>query len=188
MTAMTVYALLSLVFGMYNDIYSLWIILPTEDGGLSFDTTDIGIVLAIEGASLVFFQIVLYPRIVERIGSLRTFQFGTLFSGISIFALPFSSLLAFRPWMAWMLVILIGIIKAWAAGTAFSSVFPLVANTAPASKTGSVNGLAQTGSSLARAIGPTLGGVLFAWSNSNGLPFPLNFHFVFQFDCFHLHY
>jgi len=180
MTVITVYAFLSLAFGIYNDIYSLWIILPTESGGLSFDTTDIGIVLAIEGVSLVFFQIIIYPRIVEKLGNLRTFQLGSAFSSISIFALPFSSFLAFPSWTAWILVIVIGIIKAWAAGTAFSSIFPLIANTTSASNTGSVNGLAQMGGALARAVGPTLGGVLFAWSSSNGLPFPLNFHFVFN--------
>ena len=32
---------------------------------------------------------------------------------------------------------------------------------------------------LTRAVGPALGSVLLAWSLTSGLPFPLDYHFVF---------
>ena len=32
---------------------------------------------------------------------------------------------------------------------------------------------------LARACGPTYGGSLFAWSDTNGLAWPVDFHFTF---------
>lgn len=63
----------------------------------------------------------------------------------------------------------------------FSSSFLLIANSTTHDKTGAVNGLGQSAGSLARAIGPSLGGAMFAWSNTAGLPFPLDYHFVFIF-------
>ena len=41
-----------------------------------------------------------------------------------------------------------------------------------------INGLGQSVGSLARAIGPTLGGMCWSWSVSNGLPAPMDYHFT----------
>jgi MFS family permease len=60
----------------------------------------------------------------------------------------------------------------------FTSVNVLVSNSCKRSVRGSVNGLATSGASLARAIGPMLGATVFAWSESND-HFPVNYHFIF---------
>lgn len=39
-----------------------------------------------------------------------------------------------------------------------------------------MNGLGQSVGSLARAIGPSLGGFTWSWSLGNGLGAPLDFH------------
>jgi hypothetical protein len=49
---------------------------------------------------------------------------------------------------------------------------------------GLVNGIAQGAASFARAIGPTIGGSLWSWSNNNSLAFPFNHFFVFFFIIF----
>lgn len=41
-----------------------------------------------------------------------------------------------------------------------------------------INGLGQSVGSLARAIGPTLGGMCWSWSVSNGLSAPMDYHFT----------
>ena len=41
-------------------------------------------------------------------------------------------------------------------------------------------GIAQTLASLARFIGPTLGGFVFAWSQSNALPWPFDRRFLWS--------
>jgi hypothetical protein len=46
---------------------------------------------------------------------------------------------------------------------------------------GLVNGVAQCLACSARAVGPALGGTLWSWSLLNGLPFPLDYHFIFLF-------
>jgi len=184
MTVITLYALLAFVAIIFNEIYSLWVILPPSDGGCGFSTSETGLNLAIVGFTLVIFQVFLYHRIVARIGNLRTFQLGTFLCGVSFALMPFSSLAASPEkkgvnYLLWTCLSLIGLLKTWAGGAAFSSAFILVGNSTVSSKTGAVNGLAQMVSALARALGPTVGGSIFAWSNSNKLPFPLDFHLVF---------
>ncbi|XP_065838334.1 uncharacterized protein [Oscarella lobularis] len=63
----------------------------------------------------------------------------------------------------------------------FTSINVLVCNSAKRSIRGSVTGLNQSAASIARMIGPSLGSYLFAWSESNGYGYPLNYHFVFGF-------
>lgn len=44
-----------------------------------------------------------------------------------------------------------------------------------------MNGIAQGAASFARAVGPALGGTIWAWSCSNGLSLPFNHVFLFVF-------
>ncbi|KAK8792928.1 hypothetical protein WA158_005092 [Blastocystis sp. Blastoise] len=44
---------------------------------------------------------------------------------------------------------------------------------------GKVNGLGQVFASIGRAIGPSIGSTIFAWSCSQDRPFPLNFGLAF---------
>jgi hypothetical protein len=44
---------------------------------------------------------------------------------------------------------------------------------------GYVNGIAQFFASFARALGPALGGIIWAWGCQNGLPGPFDHRFIF---------
>jgi hypothetical protein len=44
---------------------------------------------------------------------------------------------------------------------------------------GEINGIAQTGVALARAVGPALGSPIYAWSVSEPHSFPFNYWFCF---------
>ena len=46
-----------------------------------------------------------------------------------------------------------------------------------------MQGVAMTVASITRAVGPTMGAELFAWSLTNGLGPPLDIHFVFLLMC-----
>jgi len=48
-----------------------------------------------------------------------------------------------------------------------------------ASLRGSVNGLAMTIGSIAKAIGPAAAGSIYAWSLTNSLSFPFDVYFIF---------
>ena len=63
---------------------------------------------------------------------------------------------------------------------AFSAIMVLINNSCAARFRGTVNGFGQTIVSLTRLVGPVTGGILFAWSEKNDLPWPLDFHFVWH--------
>lgn len=86
-----------------------------------------------------------------------------------------------RPSRAAFAMLLVAYIT-WAGGQilAFSAIMVLINNSCRAQYRGIVNGLGQSLANLARMTAPTLGGVVFAWSEQNGLRWPLDFHFVFH--------
>ena len=53
-----------------------------------------------------------------------------------------------------------------------------------ADKRGKLNGFQVTFSSCLQVAGPIIGGWVLAWSMSNDLFFPFNYHFVFLLMCF----
>lgn len=63
----------------------------------------------------------------------------------------------------------------------FTSLFLMINQSVSTANRASVNGLAMTIGSFAKAVGPMLGSVLFAWSINNNLMAPLNYMFVFVF-------
>jgi len=62
---------------------------------------------------------------------------------------------------------------------AFTTVFVLVNNSVDSQSRATVNGIGQSISALFRAIGPTIGGNIFAFTLTKNLPWPFNFTFVF---------
>lgn len=67
------------------------------------------------------------------------------------------------------------LIKHGTAMTAFTASFMLVNNSVPVGRRGTMNGLAMMTSSMGKAVGPIVGGTLFAWSIADSEhPFPLN--------------
>ena len=66
----------------------------------------------------------------------------------------------------------------WSLGTSFTCTFTILNNSVPPSRRGRMQGVAMTVGSAARAVGPTLGAELLAWSLTNGLPPPLDVHLV----------
>lgn len=61
----------------------------------------------------------------------------------------------------------------------FTCTFMLINNSVPATDRGTVNGLGMTLGSIGKGIGPAIGAPLFAWSASNGLGYPFDYHLVF---------
>ncbi|KAE9448091.1 hypothetical protein C3L33_20011, partial [Rhododendron williamsianum] len=66
MSSIIVYCIFSLHATAYSEIFSLWAESPRKDGGLSYSTDNVGVVLAVSGLGLLVFQLSLYP-IAEKI-------------------------------------------------------------------------------------------------------------------------
>ena len=62
---------------------------------------------------------------------------------------------------------------------ALTCTFPMLGNTSSGPLRASSYGVAQALVALTRACGPTYGGSLFAWSETNGHGWPFDFHLTF---------
>eukprot|EP01113_Clastostelium_recurvatum_P035692 TRINITY_DN5002_c0_g1_i3.p1 TRINITY_DN5002_c0_g1~~TRINITY_DN5002_c0_g1_i3.p1 ORF type:complete len:516 (+),score=133.63 TRINITY_DN5002_c0_g1_i3:185-1732(+) len=178
------YALLGLTFSMLDEGFPLWAMATTERGGLSFESNEIGITGAINGVTILFVQMLIYPLIGRRLGLVRTFSLGVMLS-IPLF-LSFPSLsyvlgLGGTPLM-WVAMGFVLLLRAFSAQCAFTSVFNLINNSAPPSRRGAANGFGQSLVALTRAFAPSLAANLLAWGLSTGATkygFPFNAYLPF---------
>ena len=71
------------------------------------------------------------------------------------------------------------VVRYVAAIMSYTSIFVIISNVVSSRDMGKANGMGQSAASLARGVGPALASVAFAWSLTNGLPFPLNSYFIY---------
>ena len=176
------YTLLGMCVSAMSDVLPLWALLPLDEGGFSFDSTEMGL-LVLAGAPVhILLQLFVFSRLVKRMGFLRTFQATMTWVGVWVFFLPFVHELASSNVATTWAVLSISwasISSVWMM--AFTATFGLVNNSVTQRDRGSANGLSQTMVAVGRIVGPILGGNLFAWSASGGHAWPFDFHFVFHF-------
>ncbi|KAJ1976010.1 hypothetical protein H4R33_006533 [Dimargaris cristalligena] len=191
---------LALLGIMFDELYPVWSATDPDLGGIGLTTKTIGLTLSIAGVSVLYVQIVMYPKVQRYLGSLLCFRYGALLFSILLFAFPFISLLEAdrrtghsadfhnsteaepQPirTVTWIALIAALFAKVCGGTLCFTSANILINNSVPnRAALGTVNGFTQSVGSLARAIGPMLAGILWSWSLTNGYPFPLNSHFVF---------
>jgi len=128
-------------------------------GGFAFSTKTIGMILSVQGAMQMFAQLVIFPWVSRRLGSLRTFW-------ITIAAYPFLYLIA--PYLALLPeqfripgIVLILAWKVTAQSLSYPSLGIMLANAAPSKKVlGTLNGAAASSASICRGFGPTVSGAI----------------------------
>ena len=155
---------------------------PEAAGGLGVDATMLGWILSISGGALLVFQLAVFPALSRRFSITRLCLVGTATSGFLYALLPFMPLFRHRTLVIVMLLVQQSLLR-FSLGTAFTCTFTVLNNCVPAEARGRMQGVAMMIGSLSRAIGPTMGAELFAWSLTNGLRFPFDVHFVFMLMC-----
>eukprot|EP01006_Ploeotia_vitrea_P051581 TRINITY_DN67579_c5_g1_i1.p1 TRINITY_DN67579_c5_g1~~TRINITY_DN67579_c5_g1_i1.p1 ORF type:complete len:601 (-),score=265.06 TRINITY_DN67579_c5_g1_i1:759-2486(-) len=173
------YGLLAFAGLASNEVFPLWVLNEPDNHGFGFDSADIGTMIAFIGPTQIVYQSMAYPRLTKRFGT-RRLAIGALalFSATCVI-FPFIVLandVGSRSF-SWAALFLCLIVHVNARVTAFTCIFIFIANSAPPAFKGMVNGIGQSQAALGRAIAPVLGGTMFAWSMTNGLSWPLNFHF-----------
>lgn len=83
------YALLGMTTVMVTEIFPLWALLPPEHGGLGSTSSSIGLLMMIGAPFQLVAQLAVYPRLVKRIGLLRTFRRSALWVAAFVFFTPF---------------------------------------------------------------------------------------------------
>lgn len=181
LVTMILYAVLAAVWICFDEVFAVWSLQSVETGGLFFREANIGVAHAISSIGMFVFQLFIFPPLDKRVGSRRTFQITCALLGPIAILIPFTNALAYSSNQA-LLWICIGTLMASKSATgagASSAINLMINNASDPELVGSVNGLSTSIAALARLIAPTLGGSAYAWSLNNGLPFPLDYRFVF---------
>ncbi|KAM0843224.1 hypothetical protein ACQ4PT_057858 [Festuca glaucescens] len=84
MSTMVSYCFFALHDTAYSEILSLWAVSDRKYGGLSFSSEDIGAVLAVAGASLLVYQLVLYHWVHKLLGPVISSRVASITSGTGI--------------------------------------------------------------------------------------------------------
>ncbi|KAJ7760686.1 major facilitator superfamily domain-containing protein [Mycena maculata] len=165
------YVSLAFLNTTFGALQPLFYTMPIEIGGLGLPPSKIGLILSAYGVTAGLFQVFFFARLVRRFGEKRVVM-GGIATCLPIFALlPVMNIIAQRSGVSFVIWILIGCVLALGAlmETSFGAVFMFLTASAPKSSRGTVNGLAQTSVSLARALGPAMSTSLFSLSVQHNL-------------------
>ncbi|CAM0950351.1 unnamed protein product [Alopecurus aequalis] len=165
MSTMVPYCFFALHDTAYSEILSLWAVSDRKYGGLSFSTEDIGAVLAVAGASLLVYQLIIYHWVNKFLGPVISSRVSSVLSILIVSTYPFMTYLSgaklsFALYSAAMM-------KSIVAITASTGICLLQNNAVPQEHRGAANGIATTAMSSFKAIAPIGAGILFSWAQKN---------------------
>jgi len=133
-------------------------------GGLNLPSSRVGLATAIIGTLGLPLQILLYPRLQSKLGTLRAYRVFLPFSPLAYTLLPYLTLLPATPAILWPSLTAILALQVLSRTFTLPSMTILVNNSAPDPRVlGTVHGFAQSVSSAARTLGPVVGGWGLGW-------------------------
>ncbi|KAI9284356.1 major facilitator superfamily domain-containing protein [Umbelopsis sp. AD052] len=168
---------------METELFALWTTSDVTSGGLGFNSKKLGTALTISGVGMMFMQVIVYPRLQRRFGTIPLFRTMLAVASVVIFSQGFIREFAQRQMYQalWTVLIIILFVKSATVSVMFTSSMILVAgHGANSNKRGFINGLAETLAAGVRGIGPALGGTAYSWAlSAEYLPQWLRWQFVF---------
>ncbi|KAK7322508.1 hypothetical protein VNO77_25890 [Canavalia gladiata] len=172
MSSVIVYCIFSLHDVAYQEVFSLWAVSPRRLGGLNFTTDDVGNVLAISGLAIVIYQLSLYPSVQKACGPVTLSRIAGVLTIPLVQCYPFMTMLSGFP--LHIVINIVSILKNLMCETIATSLFLLQNRAVEPHQRGAANGIALTGMSAFKTIGPAGGGIILAWSqkriNASFLP------------------
>ncbi|GAA6035772.1 hypothetical protein JCM8097_005693 [Rhodosporidiobolus ruineniae] len=167
--ALIAYAFLALETVSLDALLILFCYSPISLGGLGFAPADIGTALSLSGLLSVSFQLLLFPPLQRRAGTVPLYRALMALWPVVFSLFPVMSYAA-REWgrravWGWLAVFL-GLKSI--ANMSYATNMLTLTDAAPSKRLlGTLNGVAQMGSSLMRSIGPFAASSLFAFSISH---------------------
>ncbi|WRT63301.1 uncharacterized protein IL334_000206 [Kwoniella shivajii] len=160
------FGLLQLQGICFGCLLPLFCFTPTSAGGLGFNESQIGLAMSIRGFATIIVQLLAFPFLQKRVGTVRLYKF-LVFLFIPAFAfLPITNVFALRgqSWAVWT-GLAVSLSTYSIGNMAFACNLIMVNDAAPNRQSlGAINGLSQAVSSLMRAIGPGSASAIFALS------------------------
>ncbi|KAI1483186.1 MFS general substrate transporter [Daldinia eschscholtzii] len=180
--ALVSFGLLPLHNSAFMHIFPVYLSSPPADnseatffafaGGLGLRSSTIGIWLSVFGVGGILLQLFIYPRLQARIGTRGVFRIALFLFPVTYAAAPYLSLLAGsgEDGARWVFLGFVVCAQIMARTMAIPSTVILLTESAP-SKTvlGTIHGAGNMLASLARAIGPAIGGYVFALGVEEGV-------------------
>ena len=136
-------------------------------GGFALSTKSIGGILSLQGIIQMFATMVVFPTVELKLGTLRTYRMVILTYPMLYILVPYLTLVPVNFRMPAVYAILVW--KVTAQAFAFPSNNMMLSNSIPKRQRGTFNGVAQSSASLARAIGPSVSGLLEAAGLARGM-------------------
>ncbi|XP_072151535.1 protein ZINC INDUCED FACILITATOR-LIKE 1 isoform X5 [Setaria viridis] len=161
-STMLPYCLFSLHDTAYSEILSLWAVSDRKYGGLSFSTKDIGEVLAMAGASLLVYQLIIYRWVHKVRGTVNSSRVASAVFIVVLATYPFMTYLSgvklsFALYSAAMM-------KSALAITVTTGICLLQNNAVFQEQRGTANGISTTVMSFFKSVAPVGAGALFSWA------------------------
>lgn len=177
LTATASFGLLPLHNASFMHIFPVYLSTPSSQnthptllsftGGLGLQPSAIGLWLAVFGVVGILLQLFIYPRLQSRIGTLGILRLALAIFPLVYIAAPYLSLTSGTT--KWAFLALIICAQICARTMAIPSTVILLTEAAPdRSVLGTVHGAGNMLASLARAVGPAVGGAVFAWGVERG--------------------
>jgi len=178
--ALAAFCLLPLHNNSFMHIFPVFLSNPSEEnakttlfsfnGGLGLQSPAIGLWLGLFGLCGILLQLFIYPRMQAHIGTLGNFRIALFIFPLTYALAPYLSLLPEHGFFRWFCIGVVAWSQIMARTLAIPSTVILLTNSAPAkSVLGKIHGMGNMFSSLARAVGPAIGGWMFAWGIQRGM-------------------
>ncbi|KAI2465821.1 MFS general substrate transporter [Annulohypoxylon bovei var. microspora] len=180
--ALVSFGLLPLHNSAFMHIFPVYLSSPPADngeasffafsGGLGLRSSTIGVWLSVFGICGILLQLFIYPRLQIRMGTRGVFRIALFLFPVTYAAAPYLSLLAGEGdgALRWVFLGLVVCLQIVARTMAIPSTVILLTEAAP-SKTvlGTIHGAGNMLASLARTVGPAIGGYVFALGVEEGM-------------------
>eukprot|EP01119_Soliformovum_irregulare_P016403 TRINITY_DN4736_c0_g1_i2.p1 TRINITY_DN4736_c0_g1~~TRINITY_DN4736_c0_g1_i2.p1 ORF type:complete len:505 (-),score=111.80 TRINITY_DN4736_c0_g1_i2:22-1536(-) len=177
---LSLYVVMAGISIVYDEVYSLWCITDIQYGGLGFDEKRVGLSMIPAGIITITANLFLVPILDRKIGPISSFKIGNAITLIQFALLPTTNLWAgYSDVGLWFQLVFCVLLRSFGSTLSFTNMFILINNCVSRDRLGTMNGLGQSSAALARAFGPAVGGVVYAWSITEGHRFPFDSYFVF---------
>ena len=139
------------------------------DGGLGLPSSAIGLWLSAFGILGIMVQLLVYPRLQAYRGTLWAYRLALIMFPFAYIVAPYLSLCPTHGMLRWLGIFFILFIQVTARTFAIPSSVILLTNVAPSKKDLSmIHGAGNMVSSLSRAVGPAVAGLIFGWGIDMG--------------------
>ncbi|KAI9681730.1 MAG: hypothetical protein M1822_007082 [Bathelium mastoideum] len=135
-------------------------------GGLGLSESNVGLATSLIGFLGFPLQLLLYPVLQSRYGTLKCYQIFLPFAALAAFLVPMLVLLPNHPWAIWPSLATVLAFEVLASTFALPGSIILINESVPTAQVkGLIHGVGQSVASAAKTVGPILGG----WGLSVGL-------------------